>query len=99
MIVIAGHLRIAPEFVEDLAAALRSLAPATLKEDGCYNYHFALDDPAAGTILVYERWRDQAALAAHLALPSVGAVLGGFGDKISIEVRKFDALNERGFMD
>jgi hypothetical protein len=32
-----------------------------------------------------------------LDLPAIGAVLGGWADKIEIAVRKFDAANERGF--
>lgn len=97
MIILAGHLKTSPDLVEELAAALASLVPATLLEDGCLNYHFAIDDKAAGTILVYERWRDQDALNTHLALPAIGAVLGGWADRIEIAVRKFDADNERAF--
>jgi len=99
MIILAGHLKTSPDLVEDLAAALNSRLAETLVEDGCLDYNFAIHDRAAGTILVYERWRDQAALDAHLALPEIGAVLGGWADRIEIAVRKFDASNERGFAD
>lgn len=100
MIVLAGHLKTAPDLVEDLAATLRGLVKSTLKEDGCLNYHFAIDDPAAGTVLVYERWRDEAALATHLSQPSVTGVLGNWAARIDTSgVRKFDTSNERGFMD
>lgn len=97
MIILAGHLKTRSELVEELAAALASLVADTIKEDGCLNYHFAIDDKEAGTILVYERWRDQDALNTHLALPAIGAVLGGWADRIEIAVRKFDASNERAF--
>ncbi|MDT0509271.1 putative quinol monooxygenase [Novosphingobium sp. MMS21-SN21R] len=99
MIILAGHLKTSPALVEELAAALGSLVADTVKEDGCLDYHFAIDDKAAGSILVYERWRDQEALNTHLALPAIGAVLGGWADRIEIAVRKFDASGERGFMD
>lgn len=100
MIVLAGHLKTAPELVEDLAATLRTLVEPTLKEDGCLNYHFAIDSREEGTVLVYERWRDEAALAVHLAQPSVLGVLGAWAERIDTAgVRKFDAANERGFMD
>ncbi|MCW1381883.1 antibiotic biosynthesis monooxygenase [Novosphingobium sp. KCTC 2891] len=97
MIILAGHLKTSPEHVEELAAALQSLVADTLLEDGCLDYNFAIQDRAAGAILVYERWRDQDALNTHLALPAIGAVLGGWADRIEIAVRKFDAANERGF--
>ncbi len=99
MIIIAGHMTTTPELVHDLAAALSGLVPATLREDGCINYSFAIEDAAAGTVLVYERWRDQAALSVHLAQPAIAAVLGGWADKVSIDVTKFDATNPRGLMD
>lgn len=97
MIILAGHLKTSPALVEELFSALRLLVEDTRREDGCLDYHFAIDDAATGSILVYERWRDQAALDAHLALPSIGAVLGGWADRIEIAVRKFDASNERAF--
>jgi quinol monooxygenase YgiN len=100
MLVLAGHLRTSPELIDALAATLRALVEPTLKEDGCLNYHFAIDDREAGTLLVYERWRDDAALAAHLAQPKVQGVLGSWAEKIDVSgVRKFDTANERGFMD
>ena len=95
MLIIAGHIRTSPDAVEELARTLRSLVPATLAEDGCFAYHFAIDDPAEGTILVYELWRDQAALDAHLAMPAIGELLGGWSDRITIEAQKFDAANPR----
>jgi quinol monooxygenase YgiN len=97
MVIIAGHIKTRPELVEKLANVLRSLVPATLEEDGCLSYAFALDSKEQGTVLVYERWRDQAALDAHLSQPTVLELLGGWADKIELDVRKFDASNERGF--
>ncbi|KMS59789.1 hypothetical protein V474_11385 [Novosphingobium barchaimii LL02] len=100
MIVLAGHLKTSPDLVEELADALRSLVEPTLQEDGCLGYHFALDSREDGTVLAYERWRDEDALAGHLAQPTVQALLGGWADRIDTTgVRKFDATNERSFAD
>ena len=100
MIVLAGHLKTDPDLVEELAATLRTLAGPTMQEDGCLNYHFAVDNRAEGTILVYERWRDEAALANHFTQPGVLALIGGWAGRIDTSrVTKFDTVNERGFMD
>lgn len=100
MIILAGHLKSSPEDVGDFFAALNSLAEATRREDGCLDYSFAIDDAAAGTVLVYERWRDDAALSAHLSQPAVLDVLGAWADKVDMSgIRKFDAANPRGFAD
>ena len=49
----------------DIAETLRLLAAASRQEPGCVNYipHRLEDDP--DTILIYEQYRDQKALAAH----------------------------------
>lgn len=99
MIVISGHIKTDPTKVEDLHKALSALKGPTLQEEGCIDYHFAIDDPAAGTILVYERWASQDALTAHLSAPHVGTLLGDWGDKVEMDVTKFDAVNPRGLMD
>jgi len=98
MIILAGYLKTSPDLVDELAATLRSLVEPTRREDGCLAYHFAVDSREEGTVLGYERWRDEAALAAHLGQPAVLAVLGGWADRIDTSgVRKFDAGNERSF--
>lgn len=100
MIILAGHLKTSPDLVVELADALRGLVADTLNEDGCLDYSFAIDRRDEGTVLVYERWRDEDALGAHLAQPAIGEILGAWADRIDTSgVRKFDAANERGFMD
>lgn len=95
MLIIAGHILTDPSSVEELACDLRALIPRTLKEDGCLGYAFALDDAEKGSILVYERWRDETSLAAHLSQPSIAELMGKWAGKIEIAARKFDAANER----
>jgi quinol monooxygenase YgiN len=99
MIVVAGHIQTDPAHVEALYEALCALRPATLEEEGCVDYHFAIDDRAKGTILAYERWANQESLTNHLSTPHVGKLLESWGDKVSMEVTKFDAVNARGLMD
>jgi quinol monooxygenase YgiN len=98
MLIIAGHLRTDASQVEALARDLRAGIPRTRQEEGCLAYCFALDEAAAGTVLVYERWRDQASLDAHLATPEIAEFLGRWGGKVELAVRKFDATNERDVM-
>ena len=51
----------------EIAETLRSLAEASRKEAGCINYipHQLEDDP--DTVIIYEQYEDQKALAAHRA--------------------------------
>lgn len=59
------RLRFHAEDRADVAETLRQLAAASRQEPGCVNYipHQLEDDP--DTVLIYEQYVDQQALAAH----------------------------------
>ncbi|HUA92934.1 MAG TPA: putative quinol monooxygenase [Terracidiphilus sp.] len=61
--------KFAPEDREEIADIVRHLADASRKEPGCVSYipHHVQDDP--DTVMIYEQYRDDAALAAHRASP------------------------------
>ncbi len=61
------RLKFAPEDRADVAESLRLLAAASRQEPGCVSYipHQAEDDP--DTVLIYEQYKDEKALAAHRA--------------------------------
>ena len=65
MISFTVRLKFAPEDRDDVAETLRLLATASRQEPGCVSYvaHFLEDDPT--TVLIYEQYRDEAALEAH----------------------------------
>lgn len=95
MLIIAGHIITDPSLAESLAADLRAGRERTRAEDGCLAYNFALDDADKGSVLVYERWRDQALLDVHLATPEVAELMGGWVDKIQLAVKIYDVSAER----
>jgi quinol monooxygenase YgiN len=59
------RLRFEKEHIEQVAEMLRSLTAASRKEPGCVSYiaHFVEDNQTA--VLIYEQYRDSAALDAH----------------------------------
>jgi len=67
MISFIVRLKFAAEERSDIAETLRLLAEASRKEPGCVSYipHQVEDDP--DTVVIYEQYRDSAALAAHRA--------------------------------
>lgn len=69
MITFTVRMRFAGEDRQQVVEILKSLAVASRQEPGCVTYvpHFIEDDP--DTILLYEQYRDQAALEAHRASP------------------------------
>jgi len=95
MLIIAGHVHVESSEIEEFVADARATMPVARAQDGCLFFSFTLDDPAVGTMLVLERWRDQAAVDAYLARPEVAALFRKWSDRMRSEVRKFDASNER----
>ncbi|QUT04148.1 antibiotic biosynthesis monooxygenase [Sphingobium phenoxybenzoativorans] len=87
MIVITGQIYTDPETLPKLYARLKSLCDPSRQEDGCLFYHMGMEDEAKGTIMAMEGWRDQASLDAHLALPSIKALLEDFEGKFSNDVQ------------
>lgn len=73
MIVVTGHLRIAPEKLEAWRPHARRTLEATRREDGCLLYAYAEDVLDPGLIRIVERWRDWPSLEAHVTTPHVTA--------------------------
>jgi quinol monooxygenase YgiN len=65
MVSFAVRLKFAPEDRDEIAEILRQLTLASRQEPGCVNYvpHQVQGDP--DTVLIYEQYRDSAALEAH----------------------------------
>jgi quinol monooxygenase YgiN len=59
------RMKFSPDDRSDVAETLRLLAKASREEPGCVSYvaHTVEGDP--DTVLIYEQWRDAAALEAH----------------------------------
>jgi len=64
-IIISGTVDLDPAQVDAALAAGRTLIEGALTQDGCLDYEWCLDPRHPGRIRVFERWRDEASLAAH----------------------------------
>jgi quinol monooxygenase YgiN len=99
MLIVNGYMYVEPSSVTEFVRDLQNLAVATRQRDGNLSYDTAVDDPLAGRLLIAERWRDQAALTAHLQATDTIAFVGRWCRTIRGDISKYDALNERGLMD
>ena len=66
MIVVIGSFRFPPSIVGVLRPAMEAMVTASRAEEGCIEYTYALDVLDNGVVRVLEKWRDKAALEAHL---------------------------------
>jgi quinol monooxygenase YgiN len=97
MVIIQGSVRVGEADMAKFRAAAATMIAATRAEAGCILYAFAEDLVEAGLVRISERWRDQAAVDAHLKTPHMaafGAVLAGLSLK-ELKVVAYDAANER----
>ncbi len=77
----------APGKAEALFAALQKLAEATRRESGniCYRLHRVNDRP--DFFMIYEQWRDDAALDFHMAQPYLQEFLADREGLLKAEIR------------
>jgi len=79
MIIIAGTAELDPARRDAALRAAGELFAATRAQPGCLDYVWCADPARPGRVYVYERWRDTAALAAHLAGPCYRGMLAVLG--------------------
>ena len=65
MIQINGTIRLGRSIDAATRKAIAEMVRASRAEDGCIDYAFASDLADPDTLILFERWRDQAALDAH----------------------------------
>jgi quinol monooxygenase YgiN len=78
--------------------SFEKMRAATLKEAGCIEYQAYADRGDPGTLFMFEKWKDQAALDAHFTSPHMaefGAALGGLGIR-GMDVKKYVVSSEGG---
>ncbi len=65
MTVVTGKVLVRPERRQDAIRAALAMAEATRKEQGCITYQFSADLEDPNTILIFEEWESDEALAHH----------------------------------
>jgi quinol monooxygenase YgiN len=94
MITFTVRMTFRPEDREEIARLFRELTAASRQEPGCVSYipHWVQGEPA--TLLLYEQYRDQAALDAHRASQHFAThVIGGLYQRmLQRSMEPLDAL-------
>lgn len=67
VIIISGTVDLDPEQLPAALEAARPLIEGARAQPGCLDYDWCPDPLRAGRVRVFERWTDEAALAAHFA--------------------------------
>ena len=85
-----GEVRFGAGEIARLLPAFAGTIAATRAEEGCEAYGYAVDVGDPNLLHVSERWRDQAAMDAHMATPHMGALMTAMGSA-RIEAMRIDA--------
>jgi quinol monooxygenase YgiN len=96
MIIIAGTITFDPAKREALETGFAAMQAETLKEAGCGGYEIYNSRSDAGTVLIFEKWESEDALAAHMTSPHMagfGAVMGSIGIT-GIDIKKYSGATE-----
>lgn len=93
-VIVTGWVRLPPEDVARALPAARTMAAASRREDGCFEYAYSEDLEEPGLIRVTERWRDFPALEAHSRTPHMAAWRAALAN-VSLLERKVTAFEVR----
>lgn len=95
MLMVTGRICTAPRLVLELLDDLQQGVERSRGEDGCFFYSFALEDRREGHLLTIQIWRDEAALAGHLATPGIGDFIAKWSGRYDVQTKLYDVGNER----
>jgi quinol monooxygenase YgiN len=73
MLVVTGRIEVEAGAMASLREAASVMVAATLAEDGCDKYQFAVDIERPGVIHLFEQWASAEALDEHFATPHFAA--------------------------
>lgn len=89
MLIVLAKAQVGEGALVPAMAAIADMVAASNAEEGCIAYAFTQDLLQPGTIHIVEKWKDEAALAAHFATPHMAA----FGAAISaLDFKVIEAL-------
>jgi quinol monooxygenase YgiN len=96
MLIVAGSFEVDPADQAAFVAARVDAMRDTRTEGGCLEYVMSADPVDASRVMLFERWADQAAFDAHMALIPTKPRAGGPAPK-GFSVKIYDISGERSF--
>jgi quinol monooxygenase YgiN len=95
MVIVGGTFEVDPSQRDDFLAGRSEMMRVSRAEPGCLEYTFAADPLDAGRVILFERWDDQDALDAHLAIRRASAPVPGDIAPISSSIIIYEVSGER----
>lgn len=98
ILTIVAHIKAEPGLEERMQQDLLSLLAPTRAESGCITFDLLVDTTDPTVFVLYENWKDQAALDAHFQQPYVKQVLKAYEETLAepievLSLRKIELLS------
>jgi quinol monooxygenase YgiN len=92
MIVVIGYLTIDPDHRAEAEAAIATLVPLTVAEEGCIDYRYSADLLEPDRINIVEQWASEEAMNAHMATDHLAAFMTAIGPCLggAVEITRHD---------
>jgi quinol monooxygenase YgiN len=97
MLIVAGYFEVDPADQAAFVASKVDAINATRQENGCLEYCMSADPADASRVVLFERWADQAAFDAHMALVQSAPRTGGGPAPKGFKVEIYDIEGVRQF--
>lgn len=91
-LIVVARISVAPGHGAVVEQALREAVAATQQEDGCEHYQLFETRGEPDELVMIERWRDEAAFAAHLAGPAFARLMAVIEGKAALQATKLTAM-------
>ena len=96
MIIISASITVPPAERAEIIALCIEHSARSRAEPGCLSHHINADCEAPDRLFFYEEWQDEAAVAAHFAVPESGAFVQRLsemaGGRPEIEIYRAEAV-------
>lgn len=89
MLTIIAHIKAKPGLEARMQQDLISLIAPTRAESGCITFDLLKDTTDPTMFVLYENWKDQAALDAHFQQPYVQRVLQAYEETLAEPIEVF----------
>ncbi len=89
MIIVTGEVEIADKDRERFLEISRTMIAASQAEKGCHGYQYYQDVNNPNLFRPYEQWADEAALAAHFAMPHMATFRQGLA---GLEIKRINVI-------
>jgi quinol monooxygenase YgiN len=78
--IISGHMKFDPARREECHERMRTVAAASVTEDGCIAYGYAEDVSEPGSFRIFEHWASDEAFGAHCTSDAYNAFMAWIGE-------------------